>query len=63
MPRKPEVEKLETTDADHTVDRCQRALAAGIGNNAVYTAYWTKQLAFAEARAAREVVKRKETFG
>lgn len=63
MPRKTEAEKLEASDAEHTVDRCQRALAAAPAGNTVYAAYWTQQLAFAERRAEREAAKRKETFG
>lgn len=63
MPRKAEVDKLEATDAGHTVERCQRALANAPTGNTVYAAYWAQQLEAAERREAAEAAKRKETFG
>lgn len=63
MPRKAETEKLEASDAGHTVERCQRALAAAPAGNKVYAAYWSQQLGIAQRRAEAEEAQRKETFG
>lgn len=63
MPRKVETEKIESADGGHTVDRCQRALAAAAAGNKVYAAYWAQQLEYAERRAEREAAQRKEVFG
>jgi hypothetical protein len=60
MPRKPEIDKLEASDAGHTVERCQRALAAAPAGNRVYAIYWSQQLELAERRDAAEEVRRKE---
>jgi hypothetical protein len=61
MPRKETT--VEADDAGHTAARCRQALAAGPPGNTVYAAYWTKQLALAEKREAKEAAQRKDVFG
>ena len=63
MPRRLETEKLDADDAGHTIERCQRALAAAPVGNVVYATYWAQQLSIAERRTVIEEAKRKETFG